>query len=68
VQKDNGGSLYLDGSLKFTDNSSGKVELLFSTKTYVGGDKRNNNRFFNGKVDELRIYNRALTSTEISSL
>ena len=68
VQKDNGGTLYLDGSLKFTDNSSGKVELLFSTKTYVGGDKRNNNRFFNGKVDELRIYNRALTSTEISSL
>ena len=68
VQKDNGGSLYLDGSLKFTDNSTGIVNLLSSTKTYVGGDKRDNNRFFNGKVDELRIYNRALTSTEISSL
>ena len=68
MQKDNGGSLYLDGSLNFTDNSTGIVNLLSSTKTYVGGDKRDNNRFFNGKVDELRIYNRALTSTEISSL
>jgi len=68
VQKDNGGSLYLDGSLNFTDNSTGIVNLLSSTKTYVGGDKRDNNRFFNGKIDELRIYNRALTSTEISSL
>ena len=65
VQKDNGGSFYLNGILEFSDNISGKVDLLTTLKTYIGGDKRDNNKFFSGEIDELRIYNRALNVSEI---
>ena len=68
IQKDNGGSLYLDGALEVSDNTSGTVNLLSLLKTYLGGDKRDNNRFFSGNVDKLRIYNRSLTNSEINSL
>ena len=32
------------------------------------GRNRNGNTYFTGEIDELRIYNRALTASEISSL
>ena len=32
------------------------------------GKNRNGNTYFTGAIDELRIYNRALTASEISSL
>ncbi|HIN48444.1 MAG TPA: LamG domain-containing protein, partial [Deltaproteobacteria bacterium] len=32
------------------------------------GRNRNGNTYFSGAIDELRIYNRALTASEISSL
>jgi hypothetical protein len=68
VQKDNGGNFYLNGILEFSDNISGKVDLLTTLKTYIGGDKRDNNKFFSGEIDELRIYNRALNVSEILQL
>ena len=67
VQKDNGGQMYLNGSLENTDNSSGKVNLLSTIKTYVGADRRDNNRYYSGKVDDLRIYSRALSASENSN-
>jgi hypothetical protein len=71
VQKDNGGQMYLKGSLEDTDNSSGKVNLLSTIKTYVGADRRDWNtspKYFSGKVDDLRIYSRALSASEIQTL
>ena len=68
VQKDNGGQMYLNGSLENTDNSGGKVDLLSTIKTYVGADLRGNNRYYSGKVDDLRIYSRALSASEIQTL
>ena len=68
IQKDNGGSLYLDGTIEISDNSSGTVNMLSSLKTYLGGDKRDNNRFYSGNVDKLRLYNRALSTSEITTL
>ena len=68
VQEDNGGRFYLNGNLESFDNNSGKVHLLSTLKTFLGGDKRDDNKFFNGKIDKLRIYNRALTSLENSLL
>ena len=68
VQKDNGGQMYLKGSLEDTDNSGGKVNLLSTIKTYIGGDLRDNRSYYSGKVDDLRIYNRALSASEIQTL
>jgi len=71
VQKENGGHMYLDGSLEDSDNSSGKVYLLSTIKTYVGADVRDlttSPKYFSGKVDELKIYSRALSASEIKAL
>ena len=71
VQKDNGGQMYLKGSLEDTDNSSGKVNLLSTINTYVGADVRDlatSTKYFSGKVDNLRIYSRALSASEIQAL
>jgi hypothetical protein len=68
VQKDNGGQMYLNGILEQTDNTGGKVNLTSSLKTYIGGDLRDNNSYYSGKVDDLRIYSRALSVSEIQTL
>jgi len=68
VQKDNGGQMYLNGILEQTDNTGGKVNLTSSLKTYIGGDLRNYNSYYSGKVDDLRIYSRALSVSEIQTL
>ena len=60
--------MYLNGSLDQTDNSNGKVNLLSTNKTYLGKNGRNNNSFYTGKVDDLKIYNRALSVSEIQTL
>ncbi len=60
--------MYLDGSLDQTDNTSGKVNLGFSLKTFMGADRRDYNRYYSGKVDDLKIYSRALTASEIGTL
>ena len=63
--------MYLDGILEDADNSSGKVNLLSTIKTYVGADVRDLTTspiYFSGKVDNLRIYSRALSSSEIQAL
>ena len=70
VQKDNGGQMYLDGIIEDTDNSSGKVNLLSTIRTYVGADVRDlatSPKYFSGKVDNLRIYSRALSASEIQA-
>mgnify|MGYP001414519360 CR=1 FL=1 len=68
VQQDNGGKMYLNGSLDQTDNSNGKVNLLSTIKTYLGYDNRNSGAYYTGKVDDLKIYNRALSASEIQTL
>ena len=71
VQKDNGGLMYLDGILEDVDNSSGKVNLLSTIRTYVGADVRDiytNPKFYSGKGDKLKIYSRALSASEIQTL
>ena len=68
VQKNNGGQMYLDGSLDQTDNSGGKVNLGLTLKTYMGGDLRDYYRYYSGKVDDFRIYSRALSASEIQTL
>ena len=57
--------LYLDGTLVATgaaEDASGTGDL------WVGGSKATNAQYFNGQVDDLRIYNRALSDSEVAAL
>lgn len=62
----NGGSLYINGSLTGQNNTLGT--LCASTNPLIIGADNNLNtvsRFFSGKLDDIGIWNRALTSNEI---
>jgi hypothetical protein len=64
-----GGSIYINGSLVSTYNTSGA--LCSSTNPlYFGCDNGLGviNRFFNGKLDDIGIWNRALTQQEITNM
>ncbi len=58
-------SLYVDGAMDATKTGSGTATLSGTTPLFLGG---NPNNYFNGLMDEVRVYNRALTPGEISSL
>jgi hypothetical protein len=64
-----GGKVYLNGSLVGTNNVSGNI--CSSLNDLFFGAQNNINslwRFFNGKLDDIAIYNRALTQQEITQL
>jgi len=56
---------YKDSQKQFQENSS--LDLGSSDFT-IGQDSENSDRFFNGSIDEVRIYNYALTDNEIINL
>jgi hypothetical protein len=55
---------YLDGSPVDTDSRAGNVNSN-GNDLLIG---RNGNSFFDGKMDELAIWNTALTSTQVSEI
>ncbi|MCH8520183.1 MAG: hypothetical protein LAT82_05520, partial [Nanoarchaeota archaeon] len=58
--------LYVDGVLQDSRNvSSFNIEIFDSFK--IGGHSQDN-QFFNGSIDEVLIFNRALSSSEIRAL
>ncbi|MCB9241053.1 MAG: T9SS type A sorting domain-containing protein [Flavobacteriales bacterium] len=77
-------SLYLDGVLVTNQNNSGSQGALTSSdsvrfyanehwmvgaaSTYFSSGNKGNPMYFKGDLDDIRIYNRALTATEILSL
>ena len=56
--------LYIDGNIVSSLQCSNILE--HSDDLYIGGF--NNFQFFNGKIDDIRIYNRTLTQAEITYL
>jgi hypothetical protein len=56
---------YLNGALITTNNSASSGSA--GTAATIGADIVNN-RPFNGKIDDVRIYNRALSATEVYNL
>lgn len=59
--------IYVDGELKDTANFSGIRQSL--TRLVIGRFRVSDNiRSFDGSIEDTRIYNRALSSTEISDL
>ena len=59
--------LFIDGILVGTEAKTGNV-VYSSSKSGIAVAPANLVEFFNGKVDDLRIYNRALTQSEITYL
>jgi hypothetical protein len=64
-----GGKIYINGQL-VASNTIGGLICNGINPIYIGADITNGNlfRFFNGKIDDIRIYNRSLTQNEISYL
>lgn len=58
--------LYVDGILKAT--SVDKYTTLTNTALFTIGKNGPENQFWTGKIDDVRIYNRALNNSEISEL
>lgn len=57
--------IYVNGNLENTISLTGTIQS--STTPLRIGSRTSGDRFFNGDIDEVAIYNRALTGTEISS-
>ncbi len=65
-----GFNLYVDGVLKSlspTDNDCG-ASIIYSTATAMIGRRDYSDIDFAGSIDEVRIYNRSLSSTEVANL
>ena len=58
--------IYMDGVYICSNPKTGDVDDL--ANYLIGFDESNNNRHFNGDIDDIRIYNRALSELEIQSL
>ena len=56
---------YLNGV--YVDNVS-SVSATFYFDGFKIGRNRNGDAYFNGVIDDVRIYNKALTASEISTL
>ncbi len=58
--------IYINGNL--TRNISSVATLTTTTATLKIGYRSNNNNYFNGSIDEVRIYNRSLSASEVYQL
>jgi hypothetical protein len=68
VRNGNDLSIYLDGVHHETDTGSLGSGISHDSTTYIGRYSANENYNFTGKIDEVRIYNKALTASEVSNL
>jgi hypothetical protein len=60
-------NLYLDGALAASANHSRSLSNVLNTYAYLGESLISDDPNFNGSIDEFRIYNHALTQTEIAN-
>ncbi|MEM2566488.1 MAG: phospholipase D-like domain-containing protein [Candidatus Nitrosocaldus sp.] len=59
--------LYVDGSLVSSLNTNGAVpDYNWNTPLTIGKNSLDNSRYFIGDIDEVRVYNRALTAQEVN--
>ena len=67
VRSGTSGYIYIDGVL--SASGSGTVQALSSSiGTYIGYNQRDGNQYFNGTIDEVAIFNKALSFGTISNL
>ncbi len=60
---------YINGELVYTGNSGHNGSTFNPNKTFIiGAGRSTTNQFFKGKIDNVRVYNTALSQDEISKL
>ena len=62
-ESDGTGKIYIDGILDSSQKALPRT--LVSLNVYVGADMRDKVSYFKGSIDELKIYNKALSDEEI---
>lgn len=60
--------IYIDGTQAGTNTNGGAFNVTNSTNMYFGSYNSTPSLPFNGSMDEVRFYNRALSATEISNM
>ncbi len=60
-------SLYIDGKLDVSVNASGKINVN-DHPVYIGENAEQTGRFWNGLIDDVRIYNYAVSEGDILAL
>jgi hypothetical protein len=59
--------LFINGAL-VASSSGARMGTQYSLHPRVGGSQHLNGPFYKGKIDEVRIYERALSALEITDL
>ncbi|MBP9751907.1 MAG: LamG domain-containing protein [Candidatus Moranbacteria bacterium] len=59
--------IYIDGKLDKTVSATGTLSTSAGQAAAIGAEPGGGSRYFNGSIDEVRIYNRALPMEEIAS-
>ena len=66
VRNDTAGELYIDGTLAASQTAAQVINLL-ACDMAIGGDRRDGSRYFSGMIDEVMIYDVALSSADVAS-
>ena len=67
IRENNGtGKIYIDGELDSFQASEPRT--LVSTQVYIGADMRDMQQYFRGSIDEVAVFNRALSGVEITTI
>ncbi len=61
-------TMYVNGGFDSTISDAGSVLRSSSVGVRIGGNAGGSNAYFSGVIDDVRIYNRALTETEIKTI
>jgi len=61
-------TITVNGTSESTNFAALSATPDITAKTYIGGDEANSGERFTGKIDDVRIYNSALSTADISAL
>ena len=61
------GKIYIDGVESGTATTTTKIPLI-NISVAIGADHRDNNKYFKGSIDEVQIYDVALTEAQINNI
>jgi outer membrane lipoprotein-sorting protein len=59
--------LYVDGKLDVSSTASGTIKIN-NQPVYIGENSERPNRFWNGLIDDVRLYSYALTTDEVAAI
>ncbi len=68
VRQGERGYIYIDGSLQASGSNTNVASLDALIEVAVGADIRDSNAYFEGTIDDVRIYERSLSYGEVAWL